>query len=99
MKLESKITTEVASIVGGGGCSVVTTVARKVNHSTPFVDSLPHKVNITVHARCCVLGPYSSCVECNNNPINHTRKGISITLTQKWKMLLIDKNLILKINN
>jgi hypothetical protein len=82
LKLESKIITEVASIVGSGGCSVVTTVARKVHHPTPFVDSLPHKVNIYVHARCCVLSPYSSCVECNNSPINHTRKGISITFTQ-----------------
>jgi len=82
LNLESKIITDVARIVGGGGYSVVTTVARKVHHPTPFVDSLPHNVNIYVHARCCVLSPYSSCVECNNSPINHTRKGISITFTQ-----------------
>lgn len=83
MKLERKIIREEASIVGGGGgCSVVTTVARKVHHPTPFVESLLHYVNIYMHARCCVLSSYSSCVECNKRPINHTRTGISITFTQ-----------------
>ena len=79
MKLGSKIITEVANTAGGGGCSVVTTVARKVHHTTPFVDSLPHTVNIYVHEDVVLLHPYSSCAECNKSPINHTRKGISIT--------------------
>jgi hypothetical protein len=83
LKIESKIITEVASN-GGDGCSVVTTVARKVHHPSPFVDSFPHIVNIYVHARR---------VECNKSAINHTRNGITITFTQSWKMLLIDKNL------